>query len=82
MQTTTSSQTRSNSSPSTTDFPIENPGPMLGCEQTLIVVLRDPNVFRGRLLRDQIPDDLAAELTELFEAAGVIVGEFVVVETE
>ena len=38
---------------------------------------------RGDLLsRDQVLDELAAELTELLEAAGVVVGEFVVVQAQ
>jgi hypothetical protein len=43
------------------------------------IVVRRSDVL---LSRDQVLDHRAAELAELLEAAGVVVGEFVVVETE
>ena len=39
-------------------------------------------MVRWCALRDELGDDLAAELAELFEAAGVVVGESVVVQAE
>jgi len=44
--------------------------------------LKRPSIISAIVSRDKFLDDFTAELTELFEAAGAIVGQFVVVEPE
>jgi hypothetical protein len=51
-------------------------------EELFIMVSFLKLCFDRQSSRDQILDDFAAELTELFEATGVVVRQLVVIETK